>query len=159
MITELALLLQKINQEETTYNPYNKLINRIAERYAHCGQEEIKLYKLLVHGITLLNKLYRIQIDGRYVVERQDMLTALELMGESINPYIKVSKANTEYYHAMFKLFGNRSFKRKAVEKGLLISKTHTNRILEDLEKKGLLIKSGYKNTGYRYEIILDAIG
>lgn len=158
MIVELAMLLERINKELTTYNPYNNLINRVAQRYVHCGSEELKLYKLLVHGITLLNKLYRTQNEGSYVVEREDMLTALSLMGESINPYIKVSKTNTEYYHAMYKLYGQRSFKRRYVEKGLGISKSHANRILETLEKEGLLKKSGARNRGYVYEIRMEKI-
>jgi len=153
MVTQLAILLQQLNTKHYTYNPYNKLINRIAERYAYCGEDELKLFKLLVHGITLLNKVYRIKDKNRYVVQREDVLIALDLMGESVSPFSKMSNTNTEYYHALFKIFGTLSFNRKDVEFKLRISKTHANRVLKDLTKKGLLIKSGHRGSGYYYEI------
>ena len=154
-VVELALLLKELNHGLNTYNPYLKVIRRAADLLTKSTPEDVRLYHLLVHGLTLLNKLYRTERNGRYVVAREDLIVAMDIIGIKGTGITKLTHSYLNHYHLLFDYYGLVPFTRQMAEHALRLSKSHTFRTLQKIEAAGLLSKSGHKNRGYYYRLLL----
>jgi len=117
------------------------------------------LYELLVHAVTLLNKLYRQKDrEGNYISQREDYATALMLLSPLFNiKLLKVPEGTREYYHALVSGIGfSERFSRADLQRLTGKSKTSCNNALQSLMEQGLIRRSGH---GYRqvylYELVM----
>lgn len=151
MIRDLCYLLSGLLPQVKTRNPiecYDDLLEEL-------GSKERGIFNLLVHQLTLLHRNYRMKERGSYLSEKEDILIALEIMGSRLNPMGFMSSLRKEYYLTIETYFGHSVFKRKEVMGIIGLKKSHTQRILNDLVKAGMLYQHERKGSlGYLYQIM-----
>jgi hypothetical protein len=119
-----------------------------------------KLFHLLIHTSTLMNKTFRAtDQDGYFISDREDYINALELMKDLLGLYNKKGlKYEYELLMLIEKEFGrNGTFKAKELQNTLYMSKSHTHRILEMLMHRSKIKRiGGTKRKGYIYQLTID---
>lgn len=116
------------------------------------------LFETLVHSLTVINKLYRLQDkDGNYISQREDYATALMLVSPLFAAStLNVSQGVRSYYHVLVDEIGfSVSFTWKDLQILTGKSKTSCNRILQQLLELNLVRRAGkgYRSL-YKYELI-----
>lgn len=151
-IAEFCILIKSFYQKEiiTIYTDeyYKNLIEELPE-------EERKLVELLIHHLTKLNQRNRVIHKNRVVeIAEEDILTALEITGEIINPIGFITEKEQRYFYQLQTEFESEIFTRKQAQETIELKKSQTHRILNLLIEKGLLEKvKSFRNRGYKYKV------
>ncbi len=156
-IAEFCILIKSFYQKEiiTIYPDeyYKNLIEKLPE-------EERKMVELLIHHLTKLHQRNRIIHKNRIVeIAEEDILTALEITGEIINPIGFITEKEQHYFYRLQTEFAPSSgsgeiFTRKQAQETIELKKSQTHRILNLFLEKGLLEKvKSFRNKGYKYQL------
>lgn len=150
-LMELVLLVHEFYPTQASRNPYQRLINRYG--YLIPPDTRLLLGKL-VHSLTLLHQLHRVQDKtGTYQSSREDVEAALQLMQHQLNPHIRLSTAEKQFYRLLTDHFKQELFTRYQVQQELGQSKTRAQHKLNKLHQSGLILRTGHKNKGYHYRL------
>ena len=157
---ELCQLITNLYPDFQTQNPYNCFkdkINLSGYFYRHHKEDIYRLYHLLVHCLTCINHIYRIQDkQGNYLSDKQDNITTLAMLqGEGFTNLI-LPQAVRETYKELMSYYGTETtFTAKKARFILQLSKTTFNRHLQQLQQLGYLHQSGgNKKSGYQYQLL-----
>lgn len=151
-IAEFCILIKSFYEKEiiTIYTDeyYKNLIEELPE-------EERKMVELLIHHLTKLNQRNRIIHKNRIVeIAEEDILTALEITGEIINPIGFITEKEQHYFYRLQTEFESGIFTRKQAQETIELKKSQTHRILNLFLEKGLLEKvKSFRNKGYKYKL------
>lgn len=121
--------------------------------------EDIRfLFEMLVHSITLINKLYRLQNkNGDYISQREDYATALMLISPLFTvKTIDLPESIRKYYQQLTTEIGmSKSFTWKDIQRIINRSKTRCHNIINNLIELKLIKQTGkgYRHI-YQYELI-----
>jgi Fic family protein len=95
---------------------------------------------LLVHHLTKLFQNHRIIRNKRIVeIAEEDILTALAITGNLLNPEAFLTRIQRQHFIQLQLAFKSQIFTSKQAQKALLMSKSHSNRILKLLADQKLL--------------------
>jgi len=153
-LSKLAILVKTLYPGQTTVHGPIESIDKES-----IYPEDLRvLYEMLVHTITLINKLYRRQDrEGSYISQREDYATALMLISPLFSiQTIKLPESVRNYYQQITNEIGySSSFTWKDLQKITGKSKTRCNNIIGHLTKLELIKKTGkgYRDI-YQYEIV-----
>ena len=116
------------------------------------------LFDMLVHSLTIINKLYRLKDrEGNYISQREDYATALMLISPLFaTGTLDVSQSVRKYYQILVDETGlSTSFNWKDLQTLTGKSKTSCNRIIQQLQELNLVRQcgKGYRSL-YKYELI-----
>lgn len=151
-IAEFCILIKSFYEKEiiTIYTDeyYKNLIEGLPK-------EERKMVELLIHHLTKLNQRNRVIHKNRVVeIAEEDILTALEITGEIINPIGFITEKEQRYFYQLQTEFESEIFTRKQAQETIELRKSQTHRILNLLIEKGLLEKvKSFRNRGYKYKL------
>jgi predicted transcriptional regulator len=153
-LAQLALLLKSLYPSDTTVH---KPVETI-KKEAFYPKDLRGLFEMLVHTLTLINKLYRQQdAEGNYISQREDYATALQLLSPLFEAKtLDLPESVRSYYQQLLTEIGySKSFTWKEVKKITGKSKTRCNNILNQLKGLGLVKQSGkgYRDI-YLYELV-----
>lgn len=150
-LTDLALLIRSLYPHDASGNPFRRILPLQDQPF------EIRwLFDQLAHAITLINRTERYQDkDGRWISERSDLLAALHLMQNLLNPKLLLTRSEKDTCRIINRYIGaKRTFTRQDVQQLTGLSKTHSSRQIKKLLQSGLIrIAGGHKNRGYRYQL------
>jgi len=151
IIRDLCFLLQSILPQEKVMNQERKH-DHLLETLSSTDKG---LFLLLLKQMTLLNKMKRVKEKGYWQCEEEDILLALYILGEKINPIGFIKRKLKKYYLALENYYGNSLFTRDEAMSVLGLGKTQSCLILNKLTEKSLLYQ--HKRTGdqgYLYQIM-----
>lgn len=137
----------EITQSETTIS---------ASLKAKYPLQYVLYFRLLVHFITILNKNYRMKELGRYISEKEDIITSLSILEHVFLKDIRSKEETSRYYYQILKnaLPDKHKFSRKTVQEFLELPRTTIHKIMKLLESHGYVERTGgYKNKGYTYRL------
>jgi len=153
-ITALVIALKNLFPHATTvHDPTVQIESETI------GPNDVRiLFDMLVHSLTIINKLYRLKDkEGSYISQREDYATALMLISPLFaTKTLDVSQSVRNYYQILVDETGfSTSFNWKDLQALTGKSKTSCNRILQQLQELKLICRSGkgYKHI-YQYELI-----
>jgi hypothetical protein len=120
------------------------------------SQDEQQMVNLLIHHLTRLFQNHRIIRNKRIVeIAEEDILTALEIIGDTINPKAFLSRIQRHHFVQLRLEFKAEVFTSTQAKRVLQTSKSNCARILKLLTQKGLLELLKTKNRQvYQYQII-----
>lgn len=161
-----ALMLQnciRLLKPYQVINPYADKVHLPQE--AHKIRRLNELYQSFVRQVTLVNQ-YRRDKDsrGRLVTRKEDLLTAADVMFESI--LLKIDELDgglRQFYERLkdyVKAMGGDhhdtyAFGQREIRMGLNVSKSQLQRYIYDLRSlEYIVLSDGHINRGYRYRII-----
>jgi len=160
--------------EDNRYQKLTKLVLLVTSLYpntttVHSPEEPIEetklypedlqiLFELLLHSITILNSLYRLQdSQGNYISQREDYATALQLISPLFcRKSLELPQSIRKYYGQILNEIGlSRSFTWKELQKISGKSKTRCNNIIQHLQSQKLIKQTGkgYRHI-YQYELL-----
>ena len=116
------------------------------------------LFDMLVHSLTIINKLYRLKDKGgSYISQREDYATALMLISPLFaSKTLDVSQSVRKYYQILVdEIDLSSSFNWKDLQALTGKSKTSCNRVIQQLQELSLIRRSGkgYRSL-YKYELV-----
>ena len=163
---EMAMMLQnciRLLKPYQVINPYADKVHLPQE--AHKIRRLNELYQSFVRQVTLLNQ-YRRDKDsrGRLVTRKEDLLTAADIMFESILLKIDELDGGLRQFYERLKDYvkamggdhpGTYAFGQREVRMALNVSKSQLQRYIYDLRGlEYIVLSDGHINKGYRYRII-----
>lgn len=156
-IQQLAVLLSSTSPYRTTRNNFNRLVHQLPI-LPHLDKDKLELlYHQLVHGITVMNQLYRVTEESYLLSTREDNLTALNIMQKLAFPQQKLIHQADSFYSELYAHFGREVFTR--LDAHLRLSKfpySTISRHFRDLEYAGLIQFVGYgKYRRKNYQIVV----
>lgn len=150
LIKHLLFIIRELQEPKEsptaiTDNYYNHLLKSLPK-------EQEALTRELIHYLTLLNKTYREQVNGIYQSSHEDVLIALELIQDLLQPQNILSQKEQEQLEELSQAYLGERFTRKQAQEVLKQSKSQTHRLLNRLEKLELIRREpSNKNRGYSY--------
>ncbi len=158
LLLELVQLLESLLPKQETHNPHSLLQEPTIQNHYYYQNHEAdvqRLYSSLVHYLTILNHLYRVEIKGIYQSSREDNLLALYLLKENLTTAYLSQGHQSTYYDLMDYYSTDQAFTSREAKKLLQLPHTTLNRHLKVLKEQGYLaIVGGSKNKGYHYQLI-----
>ena len=154
---ELALLIANLCPEQGTHNPYKRLEDKV-DLPGHLPKENIiKLYDMLLHAITLLNRNYRpLESDShrmaKAVSTREDVIATLALVRPVAFPNTMVKRTARNMFRELSLTFGSEDvFTSAQVAKEINVPRHTAKRYLTRLREAGWvkLVRTGRHNTYY----------
>jgi len=149
---ELALLIANLCPEQGTHNPYKRLEDKV-DLPGHLPKENIiKLYDVLLHAITLLNRHHRPLEMAKAISSREDVIAALALVRPIAFPNTMVKRTAKDLFKEVSLTFGQEDvFTSAQVAKELSIPQHKAKRYLTRLREAGWvkLVRTGKANTYY----------
>lgn len=147
-------------EEMETVNPYESMVEKVdmSSYFYRTHQEDIiRLYHLLVHGMTCLNHVYRLRTkQGIYESSKEDNVLALQLLqGEGFSDYL-LSGAYRSTYRVLMSYYGT-EHRFTALQANMVLGmcKSTLQRHMKVLCEQGYLVKcGGNQRTGYQYQLI-----
>ena len=161
-LTEFLQNCLRLLKPYEVVNPYGDKI--LLPKKAHKIRRLTELYHSYVKQITLINQYQRKKDEqGRLSSEKEDMLTACDIMFDSI--VLKVDELDGSlrqfyedlktYIKQQGKEYQNYQFTQREVRQGLNMSKTQLQRYINDLlELEYIYQTGGYVNKGLKYKIV-----
>ena len=161
-LTEFLQNCLRLLKPYEVVNPYGDKV--LLPKKAHKIRRLTELYHAYVKQITLINQYQRKKDNqGRLISEKEDMLTACDIMFDSI--VLKVDELDgslrqfyedlKSYIKQQGKEYQNYQFTQREVRQGLNISKTQLQRYINDLlELEYIYQTGGYVNKGLKYKIV-----
>lgn len=153
-LSSFAVLVKSLYPKAITIHPLYESIDK-----ATIHPEDLQiLFEMLVHTITLINRLYRLQDkEGSYISQREDYATALMMISPLFTTKtLQLPESIRRYYQQLLVEIGfSRDFTWKDVQNVTGKSKTRCNNIINNLKEIGMVKQSGkgYRDI-YRYELI-----
>jgi hypothetical protein len=149
-LADLAIVVRSLYPQDATKNPFRRVIPFQDQAF-----ETVWLFDQLVHSITLVNHLSRYRDrEGHWISERGDVLAALHLMQNLLNPNLLLTPSEKDTVRIINQHMGQGIFTRHNVQQLTGLSKTHSSRQIGKLLQSGLIrIAGGHKNRGYRYQL------
>lgn len=125
--------------------------------YRSHKEDVYRLYHLLVHCLTCLHSLYRLQDKkGRYQSTREDNVLALQLLNAECFDHSYLPETTWETYQELMGYYGTANpFTRKEAEAVIVLNEHTFKWRLQKLHEHGYVLRIGgsmYK--GYRYRLI-----
>jgi predicted transcriptional regulator len=116
------------------------------------------LFDMLVHSLTIINKLYRLKDkEGSFISQREDYATALMLISPLFAAKtLDIGHNIRTYYQILVDEIGlSTSFNWKELQALTGKSKTSCNRIIQNLQELNLVrrVGKGYRSL-YKYELV-----
>jgi len=159
--TELLQNIVRMLKPCKVVNPFAYQI-QLPEK-AHKIRRLNELYLAFVKQVTIINQYQRKKdAQGRIITETEDLLTANEIMFDSI--FLKVDELDgslRQFYENLKEHIKTKSnpeqyeFMQREVRHALNISKSQLQRYINDLvELEYLQQMGGYQNRGYKYKIL-----
>jgi len=163
---ETALMLQsciRLLKPYQVINPYADKVHLPQE--AHKIRRLNELYQSFVRQVTIVNQ-YRRDKDsrGRLISRKEDLLTAADIMFESILLKIDELDGGLRQFYERLKDYvkamggdhpGTYGFGQREVRMALNVSKSQLQRYIYDLRGlEYIVLSDGHPNRGYRYRII-----
>lgn len=163
---ETALMLQsciRLLKPYQVINPYADKVHLPQE--AHKIRRLNELYQSFVRQVTLVNQ-YRRDKDsrGRLVSRKEDLLTAADIMFESILLKIDELDGGLRQFYERLKAYvkamggdhpGTYGFGQREIRMALNVSKSQLQRYIYDLRGlEYIVLSDGHPNRGFRYRII-----
>jgi DNA primase catalytic core len=163
---ETALMLQsciRLLKPYPVINPYADKVHLPQE--AHKIRRLNELYQSFVRQVTLVNQ-YRRDKDsrGRLISRKEDLLTAADIMFESILLKIDELDGGLRQFYERLKAYvkamggdhpGTYGFGQREIRMALNVSKSQLQRYIYDLRGlEYIVLSDGHPNRGYRYRII-----
>jgi len=159
--TELLQNIVRMLKPCKVVNPFAYQI-QLPEK-AHKIRRLNELYLAFVKQVTIINQYQRkCDAQGRIITETEDLLTANEIMFDSI--FLKVDELDgslRQFYEELKNHIKTKSnpeqyeFMQREVRHALNISKSQLQRYTNDLvELEYLQQIGGYQNRGYKYKIL-----
>ena len=149
---ELALLITGLFPEQGTLNPYKRLENKI-DLPDHLPKTNIiKLYDMLLHAITLLNRHYRPLEKNKAVSTREDVINTLALLRPVAFPNTMIKRTARNMFKELSLIFGPEDvFTSAQVAKEINVPRHTAKRYLTRLREAGWVtrIRTGRHNTYY----------
>ncbi|TWP31709.1 hypothetical protein ETU08_00445 [Apibacter muscae] len=155
LIKQLNFLLEQITDNTKTLieDPYYKSLLEQIET----NKKELVYH--LIHNLTKINRLYRIETNQKTLIStEEDILVALDLTKELINPSSILEPKDREYLRLLEAHFITKTFKAREASALFQLKKTQTWRILVKLIIAGILQRNGNPNKGYIYQFPIDPI-
>ena len=152
----LALQLQTLQStRHKTQNPYRRLAQKVALPGHLPADKILALFDGLVHGLTVLNRMYRVRRKAAYLSSREDVLNVLMLMRPLVFPESVLNENTRKAYLLLEDYFDQgQSFTGLEARLKLRVSRSSLNRYLRDLQLSGLVRKVGGNcKQGYRYAL------
>lgn len=150
-LADLAITVRSLYPESATRNPFKRVMPFQDQPF-----ETIWLFDQLVHAITTINRMERYRDrNGDWISERGDVLAALHLMQNLLNPELLLTPSEKDTLGIINRYMGNqRAFTRQDLQRVTGLSKTHSSRQIGKLLRSGLIkTAGGHKNRGYRYQL------
>ncbi|ALO13851.1 DNA primase [Salinivirga cyanobacteriivorans] len=159
--TELLQNIVRMLKPCKVVNPFAYQIH-LPEK-AHKIRRLNELYLAFVKQVTIINQYQRKRdAQGRIITETEDLLTANEIMFDSI--FLKVDELDgslRQFYEELKNHIKTKSnpeqyeFMQREIRHALNISKSQLQRYINDLvELEYLQQMGGYQNRGYKYKIL-----
>jgi DNA-binding MarR family transcriptional regulator len=152
-LMELALQMVSIHPDIHTVNPH-EYCYQLPENVSN--QKSVALYNLLIHGLTCLHHRQReITLEGKYISEEEDNITALSLVQQILPlPEFTLSCSEISLYKTLYEVYGNdKVFTMKEIVYRRYYKAETTKRIIKKLKKMGILKATGNRYKGYEYWI------
>ncbi|MBK7883827.1 MAG: hypothetical protein IPJ81_08510 [Chitinophagaceae bacterium] len=117
------------------------------------------MYQSIVKQITIINQYQRKQdSQGRLLTEKEDLITACEILFESI--ILKVDELDgsiRQFYEQLKKFVQEKGkdyeFNRFEIRQATGVSKTQQHRYIQQLVSLEYLKQFGFMNKGFKYKI------
>lgn len=157
---ELAGAILCLYKNTVTVNPYNTMAEKIdlSGYFYRTHKEDVyRLYHLLVHGMTCLNQVYRLQDkEGRYQSTREDNIVALYLLQDEYFNHDYLPGSVWDTYVELMGYYGSKSSFTRQQATLILHLNSHTAKWhLNKLREHGYLIKTGGDmRSGYIYRLV-----
>lgn len=153
-ITALVIALKNLFPHATTVHDPTVQI----ESETICQNDVRVLFDMLVHSLTIINKLYRLKDkEGSYISQREDYATALMLISPLFAAKtLDIGHNIRNYYQILVDEIGlSTSFNWKDLQTLTGKSKTSCNRIIQNLQELNLVRRAGkgYRSL-YKYELV-----
>lgn len=135
-----------VSFKQQTINPFYKIsLKEYSIQYS--------LYlRLLTHFFTLLYQNNRIMENKCYVTTREDVIAALQLLESmGLQQERKEQLTKEQLLNIIDENFGKDPFTARELQQVIGIAKTTTHSYLQLLLKQNAVVRTGYKNRGYRY--------
>jgi len=149
---ELALLITSLCPKQHTHNPFKRLEDKI-DLSGHLPKENIiRLYDMLLHAITLLNRHHRPMEKNKVLSSREDVINVLALVRPVGFPNTLIKRTARNMFRELSLTFGPEDvFTSAQVAKELGIPQYKAKRYLTRLREAGWveLVKKGQSNTYY----------
>jgi hypothetical protein len=154
-ILDFCLIVRNFFPKEIITNNEHEYYQELIETLDKSDQQIINL---LIHHLTRLFQNHRIIRNKRIIeIAEEDILTALEITGNTINPEAFLSRIQRQHFVQLKIEFKTQIFTATQAQRTLLISKTNTARILELLTKQGLINRIKRKEKqAILYQIVIN---
>jgi len=152
----LAIHLQSLRTKDYhTKNPYRRLAMKIALPSYLSSEKALELFDSLVHELTVLNRMYRVQVGSNYQSCREDVLNVLQLMRPLVFPASTLNENTKRVYMLLEDYYGYQErFSSLESRIKLRVSRSSMKRYLQSLEQAGLVKKvGGDRKRGYQYQL------
>jgi hypothetical protein len=118
---------------QSNHEYYEELIKTLS-------QEDQQIINLLIHHLAKLFQSHRIIRNKRIIeIAEEDILTALEITGNTINPEAFLSRIQRQHYIQLKLAFKTQIFTATQAQRALQTSKTNTARMLTLLTEQSLI--------------------
>jgi hypothetical protein len=120
------------------------------------SQDDQQIINLLIHHLAKLFQSHRIIRNKRIIeIAEEDILTALEITGNTINPEAFLTQIQRQHYIQLKLTFKSQIFTATQAQKTLQASKTNTSRILNLLTQQSLIQRIKRKEgQAFLYQLI-----
>jgi hypothetical protein len=138
-IIDFCLIVRNFFPKEIITNNQHEYYQKLIENLSQGDQQIINF---LIHHLTKLFQSHRIIRNKRIIeIAEEDILTALEITGNSINPEAFLSRIQRQHWVQLQLEFKTQTFSTKQAQKTLQTSNSNALRMLTLLTKQGLLLR------------------
>ncbi|EOG6896231.1 hypothetical protein ACLH3T_001582 [Flavobacterium psychrophilum] len=136
-IVDFCLIVKNFFPKEIITNNEHEYYQNLIETL---HTEEQQIVNLLIHHLTKLFQNHRIIRNKRIIeIAEEDILTALEITGNMLNPKAFLTRIQRQHYVQLTLAFKTEIFTVSQAQRILQSSKTNTARMLNLLTQQGLL--------------------
>jgi hypothetical protein len=125
------------------------------------SQDDQQIINLLIHHLAKLFQSHRIIRNKRIIeIAEEDILTALEITGNTLNPEAFLSRIQRQHFVQLKLAFKSQIFTATQAQRALQTSKTNTARMLNLLTEQSLIQRIRRKEKqAILYQIITSSKG
>ena len=156
VLTDIAVSLTFLYPDHHSYNPYQRLEKKVKIPQKMKAADLVRLYRLLVHGMTILHRSYRMRDDqGRWITERTDVILSLCLLQPVVWPQHQIGRRTKEVYLEILASYEEgASFTIRELMFRLRKPRSTLFRHVQSLCQAGYIEKvGGNKKRGFRYRL------
>ncbi len=137
---DLGVIITSLYPNQNTRNPYRLLEHKVELPPDVDREHHKKVYDLLLHAITLLNRTHRMKDRGRWISEREDVIATLALLKNHLMGEYRLNTPCRQLYADLDYLWGReKTFTHREVMLTLRRPLSTLKRQLRTLHYHGLL--------------------